>query len=110
MASSSAIPPTDRAGTARGGGGGGSGRGDAADFGGVRQLGGDAVEKVLTIEPGEGATLRFKVDYVKGGMGGQAPPGVEGMPVSRRRCARRGRRVHLFFHLFSTHVFVATLS
>ena len=61
----------------------GAGGGGASDFGGVRQVGGDAVEKVLTIEPGEGATLRFKVDYVKGGVGGQAPPGVEGMPVSR---------------------------
>lgn len=49
---------------------------------GFEQLSGDAVEKVMTIEPGEGATLTFKIDYMKGGLGGQTPPGMEGLPVS----------------------------
>lgn len=49
---------------------------------GVTQVAGDPVEKVLTIEPGEGATLKFKVDFMKGGVGGQTPPGMVGMPVS----------------------------
>lgn len=50
--------------------------------GGVTQLSGDVIEKVMTIEPGEGATLTLKVDYMKGGVGGQTPPGIEGLPVS----------------------------
>lgn len=47
---------------------------------GVTQLAGDPVEKVMTIEPGEGASLTFKLDYMKGGIGGQTPPGTEGLP------------------------------
>eukprot|EP00584_Thalassiosira_punctigera_P001756 CAMPEP_0172540480 /NCGR_PEP_ID=MMETSP1067-20121228/11483_1 /TAXON_ID=265564 ORGANISM="Thalassiosira punctigera, Strain Tpunct2005C2" /NCGR_SAMPLE_ID=MMETSP1067 /ASSEMBLY_ACC=CAM_ASM_000444 /LENGTH=279 /DNA_ID=CAMNT_0013326349 /DNA_START=78 /DNA_END=917 /DNA_ORIENTATION=- len=49
---------------------------------GVTQLGGDPVEKVLTVEPGEGATLKFKVDYMKAGVGGQNIPGMEGLPMT----------------------------
>jgi hypothetical protein len=49
---------------------------------GVKQLGGDAIEKVLTINSGEGSTLIFKIDYMKGGVGGQTPPGIEGMPTT----------------------------
>ncbi|KAL3777965.1 hypothetical protein ACHAW5_003399 [Stephanodiscus triporus] len=60
---------------------GGEGGGEGATTG-ARQVGGDAIEKVLTIDPGEGATLRFRVDYMKGGVAGQAPPGVEGMPTT----------------------------
>lgn len=56
-----------------------TGRGDEEPSG-VQQLGGDAVEKVMTIVPGEGATLKVKVDYMQGGVGGQTPPGIEGMP------------------------------
>eukprot|EP00986_Skeletonema_menzelii_P012103 scaffold6464_cov145-Skeletonema_menzelii.AAC.12 len=41
---------------------------------GVMQQSGDLVEKVLTIEPGDGATLNFKIDYMKNGVGGQSPP------------------------------------
>lgn len=46
----------------------------------VKQLAGDAVQKVLTVEAGEGATLKFKVDFMMGGVGGQTPPGAEGLP------------------------------
>lgn len=54
--------------------------GPDSDAPGVTQLSGDVVEKVLTIEPGEGATLTLKVDYMKGGVGGQTPPGLVGLP------------------------------
>ena len=51
--------------------------------GGVMQEAGDLVEKVLTIEPGEAATLNFKIDYMKNGVGGQSPPQFENaIPVS----------------------------
>jgi len=46
----------------------------------VTQLAGDAVEKVVTIDPGEGGSLTFKLDYMKAGVGGQTPPGIEGLP------------------------------
>lgn len=46
----------------------------------VTQLAGDVVEKVMNIDPGEGGTLNFKVDYMMGGVGGQTPPGLEGIP------------------------------
>jgi hypothetical protein len=56
---------------------------DDESSGGVMQQSGDLVEKVLTIEPGEGATLNFKVDYMKDGIGGQSPPQFdEAIPVS----------------------------
>ena len=48
----------------------------------VTQVSGDMVEKVLTVDPGDGATITFKVDYVTNGVGGQTPPGLDGMPVS----------------------------
>ena len=55
---------------------------DGEDNTPVTQLGGDVIEKVFTVEPGEGSTLVFKVDYMMGGVGGQTPPGIEGLPVS----------------------------
>jgi hypothetical protein len=65
------------------GGGGGDPDGYGGNMsGGPRQVGGDPVEKVLSIEPGEGMTLKFKVDYSKGGVMGQTPPGFDGVPVS----------------------------
>jgi hypothetical protein len=54
--------------------------GDGEDGVAVKQLSGDMIEKVLTIEPMEGAALSFKLDYVKGGVGGQTPEGTS--PVS----------------------------
>lgn len=53
-------------------------RGDGLS--GVTQLAGDSVEKVMTIEPGEGASLTFKLDYMKDGIGGQTPPATDGLP------------------------------
>lgn len=44
---------------------------------GVTQYSGDLVEKVLTIQPGEGSTLNLKIDYVKDGVGGQSHPQYE---------------------------------
>jgi hypothetical protein len=32
------------------------------------------MDKVLTVEPGEGATVTFRVDFMKDGMGGQKAP------------------------------------
>jgi hypothetical protein len=56
---------------------------DDESSGGVMQQSGDLVEKVLTIQPGEGATLTFKIDYLKDGVGGQSPPQFDNvMPVS----------------------------
>ena len=55
---------------------------DGEDNTPVTQLGGDVIEKVFTVEPGEGSTLVFKIDYMMGGVGGQTPPGMEGLPVS----------------------------
>lgn len=42
----------------------------------VKVLSGDLTEKVLTVEPREGATVSFKVDFVKDGIGGQVPEGI----------------------------------
>ena len=47
-------------------------QGDDSYSDGVRQLSGDAIDKVLTIEPKEGAALLFKIDYMKDGVGGQS--------------------------------------
>lgn len=56
---------------------------DDESSGSVMQQSGDLVEKVLTIQPGEGATLTFKIDYLKDGVGGQSPPQFDNvMPVS----------------------------
>lgn len=56
---------------------------DDESSGGVMQESGDLVEKVLTIEPGEGSTLNFKIDYMKNGVGGQSHPQfADEIPVS----------------------------
>eukprot|EP00558_Chaetoceros_sp_UNC1202_P009087 CAMPEP_0197232810 /NCGR_PEP_ID=MMETSP1429-20130617/1049_1 /TAXON_ID=49237 /ORGANISM="Chaetoceros sp., Strain UNC1202" /LENGTH=183 /DNA_ID=CAMNT_0042690947 /DNA_START=140 /DNA_END=691 /DNA_ORIENTATION=- len=34
----------------------------------------EQTEKVLIVDPGDAATVRLRVDYVKNGMGGQKPP------------------------------------
>ncbi|KAL7445792.1 hypothetical protein ACHAXM_011363 [Skeletonema potamos] len=61
----------------------GVGSDDEGSGGGVMQQSGDLVDKVLTITPGEGATLHFKIDYMKDGIGGQSPPQFdEAKPVS----------------------------
>ncbi len=58
--------------------------GDSDETGrGAKQYSGDLVEKVLTIQPGEGSTLNLKIDYVKDGVGGQSHPQYdETIPVS----------------------------
>jgi hypothetical protein len=57
--------------------------GDESGDRGVTQYSGDLVEKVLTIQPGEGSTLNLKIDYVKDGVGGQSHPQYEEtIPVS----------------------------
>ena len=48
----------------------------------VTQVSGDLVDKVLTIEPGNGSTVTFKVDFMKNGVGGQTPSGSENILVS----------------------------
>jgi hypothetical protein len=58
---------------------------------GVLRYAGDLVEKVLTILPGAGASLVFKVDYVKDGIGGQIAPQFE-------------NAVQVSFNDFSCHV------
>jgi len=52
----------------------------AGDVSGVDQLAGDVVEKVLTVDPAEGAAATFKLDYMAGGVGGQTPPGLVDTP------------------------------
>mmetsp|Transcript_11817 Transcript_11817/g.17720 ORF Transcript_11817/g.17720 Transcript_11817/m.17720 type:complete len:276 (-) Transcript_11817:5394-6221(-) len=34
----------------------------------------ESIDKVLTAQPGDGATITFRIDYMKDGMGGQLPP------------------------------------
>lgn len=34
----------------------------------------ETIDKVLTAQPGDGATIQFRVDYMKDGIGGQTPP------------------------------------
>lgn len=58
------------------------GTGDDGQETNVTQLSGDVVEKVLNIDPADGAALSFKIDYMMGGVGGQTPPGVEGLPTT----------------------------
>ena len=55
-------------------------QGDDGYGDGVRQLSGDVIDKVLTVEPKEGAALLFKIDYMKDGVGGQSPD--SNIPVS----------------------------
>lgn len=52
--------------------------GDSA--GGVAATAGDVVEKVLTIEPGEGGAVTFKIDFMSNGVGGQSPPAFNDGP------------------------------
>jgi hypothetical protein len=54
---------------------------DDGDDGGARQISGDLIDKVMSIEPKEGSALLFKVDYMKNGVGGQTIDGVD-VPVS----------------------------
>lgn len=49
---------------------------DSEDGDGMRQLSGDLTDKVLTIEPKDGAAVLFNIDYFKDGVGGQSPDGT----------------------------------
>ncbi|KAL7515345.1 hypothetical protein ACHAXN_013304 [Cyclotella atomus] len=49
---------------------------DSEDGDGMRQLSGDLIDKVLTIEPKDGAAVLFNIDYFKDGVGGQSPDGT----------------------------------
>ena len=71
---------------------------------GVKQLGGDAIEKVLTINSGEGSTLIFKIDYMKGGVGGQTPPGIEGMPTTPLDVTIQAGEFEVFKSICSTSI------
>lgn len=70
---------------------------------GVTQLSGDVVEKVLTIEQGEGSAVLFKVDYMKDGVGGQSPPGQESFPVSCTTLLSTEAAVH-YLHFNCSHL------
>ncbi|KAL3787727.1 hypothetical protein HJC23_012153 [Cyclotella cryptica] len=48
---------------------------------GTKVYSGEMVDKVLTIEPKEGAAFLFKIDFVKNGVGGQSPDGMD-IPTS----------------------------
>jgi hypothetical protein len=78
-----------------------SSNGGEGDDGGVRQLAGDVMEKVLTVVPGEGGTVAFTIDYVKDGVPGQTPPGTEGLPVSY--CFFDAYRTWLLLFLLCLH-------
>ena len=87
----------------------GGGHGDAGDdddgmVGGVMQTGGDAVEKVLSIEPGEGATVTFKIDYMKAGVGGQTPPGAEGFPPTPVEVTIQAGEFEVLKSIFQTSI------
>ncbi|KAL7522579.1 hypothetical protein ACHAWX_007280 [Stephanocyclus meneghinianus] len=49
---------------------------------GTKVYSGEMVDKVLTIEPKEGAAFLFKIDFVKNGVGGQSPDGMDTPTVS----------------------------
>lgn len=70
----------------------------------VTQLAGDSVEKVLTIEPGAGASLTFKLDYMKGGIGGQTPPGVEGLPKTPLEITIQAGEFEIIKSVFQTSI------
>jgi len=77
---------------------------DGMEGGSVTQLGGDAVEKVLTIEPGEGKSLTFKIDYMQGGVGGQTPPGMEGLPSTPMEIAVQAGEVEVIKSICQTSI------
>ncbi len=54
---------------------------DESSRSGVTQTSGDSVEKVLMIQQAEGSSIKFTVDYMKNGVGGEVPPGIV-FPVS----------------------------
>jgi hypothetical protein len=67
------------------GGYGSGGEEDGGGSGGAKIASGDMIEKVLTVEPGEASSVKFKIDYMKNGVGGQTPPGPDSedkLPVS----------------------------
>lgn len=74
------------------------------EFMGVKQIGGDAIEKVLTIVSAEGATLKFTLDYMKGGVGGQTPPGNEGLPKTPFEVTLQAGEFEVFKSIFSTSI------
>lgn len=54
---------------------------DSAEHGGG---GGDSIDKVLKIEPGESGTVKFTMDFMKDGVGGQEHEGL--VRISRILC------------------------
>lgn len=78
--------------------------GDGGTLGGATQTSGDAVEKVLNIEPGEGATLTFKVDYMKGGVGGQTPPGADEFPTTPVEITIQAGEFEVLKSIFQTSI------
>lgn len=70
----------------------------------VEQLSGDVVEKVFTVEPGEGSTLTFKIDYMSGGIGGQTPPGMEGIPTTPLEITVQAGEVEVFKSICQTSI------
>lgn len=58
-----------------------------ADYSGGGAVSNDMPDKVLHITPGEGAAVRFQLDYVRDGVGGQSPGvGQDGVRSSFDRC------------------------
>jgi len=49
---------------------------DEGSRSGVTQTSGDSIEKVLTIQQAEGSSVKFTVDYMKNGVGGEDPSGI----------------------------------
>lgn len=78
---------------------------DDESSGGVMQQSGDLVEKVLTIQPGEGATLTFKIDYLKDGVGGQSPPQFDNvMPTTPLEVMIQAGEFEVLKSIFQTSI------
>lgn len=74
------------------------------DEGGVTQLAGDDIFKVMTIEAGEGSTLTWKLDYFKDGVGGQTPPGIEGLPYTPMEVTMQAGECEIFKSICQTSI------
>mmetsp|Transcript_10107 Transcript_10107/g.23644 ORF Transcript_10107/g.23644 Transcript_10107/m.23644 type:complete len:270 (-) Transcript_10107:50-859(-) len=70
----------------------------------VTQVSGDIVEKVLTVDPGDGATMTFKVDYVTNGVGGQTPPGFDGIPSTPLEITIQAGEFEVLRSIFQTSI------
>lgn len=78
---------------------------DEGSRSGVTQTSGDNIEKVLTIQQSEGSCVKFTIDYMKNGVGGEVPSGV----VFSVSCDHRGKLSSQLMECFFLRVCLLTL-